>query len=455
MIKEQKLFFTRNGEYSAWEMLAHLDDQERYDLLIMCQRKSWITSFPSTVEAYPMFIYSTIDDLEDEDQAYLCNHIKSIFNTKEAPKTDFNAFIYHYHGVSLDLQSAELNLEKLKTGLHHYGINGLSLSIFPHTRINGLNNIIDVRFTSDKDFYYKKNQITRTLHTEIRIYLDMNIAIMTNYSDYTHKENEKAVFVNEVIQRVSDHRGSITPLLLSDESLRNLLTINNRVPTKLKFEVEGRMVVGVDIVQPGNISEIIQLDEVKYFYDRYSLSHIKVTLSEEENKHLLIDGIEGKLMSRASNLESSDIDSFVKDIHNLLKFNYLSTNHDKAIRRLALINLAGPITQKEHYINSCYADVKIKISSLANDTLHVYDKILLNAFFYCMKEPQLYLENELTNSPLDEKLVSYMARISNKSIESIHKTFNQIMCIYEQNRNDLASLMISIDQAITNHRGVT
>ena len=62
-------------------------------------------------------------------------------------------------GASLDLESASLNLAKLKERAEEFEIEGLQIECFLHEQLNGLNNIVDVRFTNERSAFYKHNEI--------------------------------------------------------------------------------------------------------------------------------------------------------------------------------------------------------------------------------------------------------------------------------------------------------
>jgi len=337
IIKERKLFFTRNGNYSTWEMLNELSEEYLRELHRIALEEFWTETMPPDINAYPWSLFSIQDNLDELNKAIFSDELTQRFSQMGEPQSDFNAHLYFFHGISFDFDSIKLNLNKLIDESERFDIEGLEIEYFLYDDYNGFPNILDIRFTSDKNHYYRINKNQHQLNTELRIYLDLNIALMTNYSDYTHSSLHKNKFIDEIISSISSHSGSLNPKPFSDMLLRYMLAVSNNgtLPSKLKFEIDGRYKIGVDMGQPTQLKDIINQDDLKNIYNKYELSVIKVQIADDEEKCLSILGKEGKLISRAKNLDVSDVDSFVLKLKELLKYDYLYKDYFNDIKILA------------------------------------------------------------------------------------------------------------------------
>jgi hypothetical protein len=448
-MKEQKLFFTRNGEYSLWEMLGCLTTELFEDLYDFTIGKGWVNTYPANHE-FPSFFYRCYLRIEPTNQIILESKVKEYFMQVPEPKSEFNAIMYNFYGA-FDLNSAMQNLNELISKSYEFGIEGLKVSLFSYESINGNRNVIDVRFTSDKSLLYKENENTQTLHTEIRIYLEIGLAMVTNYSHFTHTESEKSEFLNRVINSVSSFRSRIVPLGLSDQALRELLLLDKgNLPSKLKFDVEGRMKVGIDIKQDAGLDNIIQQDEVMYFYDRFPLSFVKVKIAE--GKFLGVDGKEGKLITRTQNLEVQDIDEFVDRLSVLIKFDYLNDDCMKDIRYKASIHLTAVSTQKEQIVKSSYKEVGNIIREFTKDDTNVFNKLLVNSFFYCINQRVFIVEDEKLSLNYSDKSMSYLAVIAQTKPIQIKELLNALLVHYKKNSTNFRNLLMEIDKVINDYK---
>lgn len=206
IIKERKLFFTRNGEYTVWEMLNELNEPQLHELYIfVLSEKRWTENHPGTLDRYPWFLYNIWDKLGPNERLELEAEIRKKFSELGELSSDFNGFLYCFSASSLDLESARLNLINLTRSTSNFEIDGLEISFFIYPELLESKNIVDVRFTSERTRYYLENENTIHLNTEIRVYLDLRIAVLTNYSEYTHSTSEKSLFIKEVLEAVSSH----------------------------------------------------------------------------------------------------------------------------------------------------------------------------------------------------------------------------------------------------------
>ncbi|MFB0831828.1 hypothetical protein ACEU2D_19795 [Brevibacillus laterosporus] len=435
-IKEQKLFFTRHDNYSIWEMLILLPQEYLDDLYKLCIRKMWTNQYPRHND-FPAFLYRIyLYDLSEEEECQtFLNAIEEKFKLIEKPKSDFNGLLYLYTGQSLDIQSAEHNLRALKENPHEHNINGYELEYFLSSK-----NIIDVRFSNSKLESYKENDIDQIVHTEIRVYLDKSIAIITNFSEYTHKDSEKQLFVRTILERVSSFRGEPQPVKLSDALLRKLLISSNTLPSKMKFDIDDIMNVGFHLKEPSKIEEAILNDEFRNIYDTGTLHFIRVKISESEEKYLHIDGLKGKIMSRTKNIDIIDIDLFISKIAPLLKYDYLNEDYKKKLCAMAQNKLDGPKSQKDIIANKIYKSITDKIYTLTKDETGVYTSLLTNIFIYCAKNGY-FLDIASDQQELHNESLDFFSKIVGTNQHLILQLLSSILKLYYDNKDDLSYLI--------------
>lgn len=453
-MKEQKLFFTRNGVYTPWEMLNHLPEHYLDLLYNYTVEKMWSTTSPGRKEEFPSFLYRKLKELKGDEQEGFFGEISAFFKQLEPPKSDFNAYMYHYSADSFDLRSVEANLEKLQTNSSQFGIDQLDIIFFTHEKFGDLQNVVDIRFTSPRSSFYKESEIVQMLNTEIRVYLDLGIALMTNFSKYTHSDTEKVKFINHVIHDISSSRGEIKPIQLSDRSLRNLLLMDKKIPSKLNFEVEGRLKIKFDIYEDTTMSELQRQDEIKYIYDRYQLSQLKVKISEgEEDKYLNIDGSEGRLISRTHNLDVSDIDRFIERIGALLKYDYLNHSYEKELKAMAMRELTGTSIQKNNQINICYRDVERTIKSNSTTITNDIRSLIRNAFFYCLYT-NVFPEGKEGKQLLEQNTSRVLSKVTRHNDLDVNSLFDTLLGLIEESNGDFGELIVKVDHFVNQTRVV-
>jgi len=430
-IKERKLFFTRNGEYTVWEMLNALNENYLKEIfMFVFSEKRWTDSMPDSPDAYPWFLYTVWGKQEEDGQEELYQVINAYFIESGEPKSDFNAHLYIYQGFSLDFESIVLNLSRLKDNLNDFEINDLKMEFFLYPEIGEAKNVLDIRFTSEHTSYYLENQNLQSLNSEIRIYLDLNMALMTNYSNYTHSMSDKNKFIKEVFETISSHRGAVSPKILSDQSLRYLLTIGNtkESASKLKFEIDGQFKINIDVIHPTEFKNLVNQEDIGKLYNRYPLTQLKVRLSETEEKYLMVIGDEGKLLSRAQTIETSDINKFIYRLGELLKYDYLNVNYLDSIKRIARRELIGTDAQKNNTAETCYKGVRSIIKNKYPEISEPILKIITNAFFFCIKENH-FPKVKVTDS-LSPAILVVLKKITGKQDEMINSLFSALIEVY-------------------------
>jgi hypothetical protein len=447
-IKEQKLFFTRHDEYSEWEMLEHLPQPLLEKLYKFALEKHWAQSHPRSTDDYPAFLFRLYTELPEEERELFYKKIKDEFNSIEKPLSDFNGLLYHYSGTSFDVSSACANLEELRKNINTLGIPDLEMMFFTG------GNILDVRFTTKKLSSYKKSDIDQMIHTEIRVYLDKNLALMTNFTDYTHKDSEKQIFIQKVIERVSSYRGKIVPVELSDSLLRKLLATTGTIPTKFTFDIEDRMLVGFKFKDVLELEEMIRHDKFKSFFDSGLLQYVKIKISPNDNKFLQIEGPEGKILSRTKNLEAQDIDSFIINLLSpLIKFDYLNKDYKHTLRQMAIAKLGGLKNQKSIIANRIYKDILDTVYTVIKDETQVKTHLIVNTFIFCLKNEIFFLDREpLKEYQLKPETVGYLSKIVEKDAKVILNLFSNLLSIYMENSSELNTLFETLDHHINTSR---
>ncbi|MCL9659430.1 hypothetical protein L2089_01965 [Paenibacillus hunanensis] len=452
-LKEQKLFFTRNGQYTVWEKLNSLN-LESFDEIYyyLIQKNIHSPEGYPHLKAFPHHLYKIYENLSDSsnDKETFELKVNQLFNGIENPKCDFNALIYYINTTVFDIQSIILNLEQLKHNLESLDIEGLEMDIWSDES----ERIVDIRFTSEKKLYFKENNNIQYLNTEIRIYVDLKVMLLTNFSQYTHSDNEKNKFILKVVEKISSLRTELfKPIKLSDHTLRKLIVMEDQnFPAKLKFHIEGRFKVGIDIDHSTSASDLISQEEIKYFYDKYPLSLIRVKINDDDEKLINLDGLNGKIFSRSLNLTSEDINEFVEKISILLEYDYLNINYKKDILSMASRRITVPNQTRENLVSTIYKAIEGYIQHNINDHTGVFVKLISNTFFYCLKE-KIVFSGQFTQPHeikgiLDERILGYTKSISGLAKDDINGILFCLFNLYKQNVDNLTNLTLSIHKSI-------
>lgn len=445
-IKEQKLFFTRNGEYSLWEKLIHLENEQLELLLDFCFSKFNPTGAPGVIDEYPSWLYKQYNICVDQANKLLYTQkIDDFFNQNIDPMNDFNALLYYIPGELFDKASVLRNLRNLN--ILDFDIENLKIESFDRSEKNQ----VDIRFRSPRISRYKESEFEQLLNTEIRLYLDLRIVLITNWSNYTHSESTKTQFINESIKLVSTVRTEVKPFKFSDNLMRKLLHTGKQQTSKLKFALEDRLRVAIEINQSSSIEEAIKHDEIKYFFNKGSLALLKVELDNDPTKTLIIDA-DGKLMSRTQNLHYNDIDEFIEQLHPLLKYDYLNDDYKSLFKQLAYTNLQGINSQKDIVINKCLLSLNNIFQKNCNDPSNVFSSLIMNMFLYCIIH-QIYLfDTNEVNIEIPETTLRYVAQIRSINKEKVSQIINSLFKHYYLLNNDLELLIVKYDEIIDEYQ---
>ncbi|WP_096201852.1 hypothetical protein [Bacillus sp. FJAT-45350] len=446
---EQKMFFTRHGVFTIWEMLNHLSEEMYNQLYIYALGKRLVNTRPRNNEEFPNFFYKLSEDLEGDIKKEFNDQIKTLFLTRPKPMFDFNAILYQFIGDMNNSDTINQKLSMLRRDVNEFGVEGLKISynIFSTVKKQP---IIDVKFSSQRPDFFKGNKNEISLNTEIRIFLECNIALVTNYSNFTHTNSQKELFVKKVLECILVTRGEVKPTKLKDQSLRSLLLVEGSIPSKLKFNIDGMYQVGVDILNPTDIKDTIAQNELKQLYERHQISHVKVTISEVENKVLMIDGFNGKLISRAKTLLPQDINDFIYQLTDLLKYDYLNFNFKKDLITKANGSLISTFAGTENLLKTCYKNLRECLNDVCNDETGVFVDVLENSFYFCLiRNIKLasQIESELAFD-LDPTVIETLSKICNYDKDSIIDLLKRLLHLYGENKNSLEKFLEQIDRLI-------
>lgn len=430
-MQEQKLFFTRRNQFSFWEKLMHLNSNQYINLYSQLVQKRLITNTAVAPDNYPNFFYCKYLDFQGEHKRQLECLVDSFFHTLSSPKSDFNALMFTYSKTILNLENLGDRFKQLSTTLSQkISIENLEINHFLECN----NTVLDIRFTSSKNTYFKENKNEKLIHTELRFYLQHNIALVTNYSDYTHSESQKKEFISGVLNIITNN-SSFSFMKLKDHSLRSILLADKAIPTKIKFEVEGRMEVGININQNISTYEALAQDELRYFYDKYPISHIKVTISEQDDKILLINGDEGKLLSRSKNIETEDIDLFIEQLTKLLKYDYLNQDYNKVLLSLANEKIISTSRFIKVELTKGFKEIEKLIANKCEDETLMYIKTIKNAFFYSLINNFILETNENIDTSIlriENKTLELFSSISKMDKQNIHNNLCYLIDFYKK-----------------------
>ncbi|MCA0971859.1 hypothetical protein LCM20_14730 [Halobacillus litoralis] len=453
MSREQKLFFTRHSNYTLWEKLSILPNPMLYRLFLFSMDKRWVSEAPANVDAYGYYLFKISSELNDNDFEEFLEKVDEFFFMITPPNKDFNGLLYQFTGHYYSNDELIDKLEHLKENHLDFDIDNLSIEYFFHST-REKKTVVDVRFTSPHNNFYKDNTNDSLLHTEVRVYPECYIALVTNYSDYTHTAKQKSQFINSVLKCTLRNSGNYEPTPLQDHSLRSILLVDKSIPSRLTFQIEGRLTVGVDIMNPTDFRETMEQDEVRELYQKYDISHIKVILSKHSNKSLMIDGQEGKIVSRVKTLEPHDIDDFIYELTKLLQFDYLTLNYEKQILANARDRYTSTEALTKLTLKKSYSDVKDTLESIVPDDKIIFLTLIENTFYYCLInninfEGTSEYSGELAFNTYTEQ---FFEKIFNLSITEIYTILKNIIgeCeVYFENsvRDCLASLDTKIKSA--------
>ncbi len=433
---EQKLFFTRNGEYTLWEKL----DFNNKDNLLRIKEE--------LEDSFNIKLDNNRDNLINDIYLFYLNQklikdkekiekiIDRFFISENLEKLDFNALLFKFDNRYLDLKLIETKLNSLDIIAKSYEDEHLKI----YKYISEENNTIDIKLTSEKNKQYKGNLYEQTLNTELRIYSELGLIIMTDYGDYTHKKSIKTKLISDISLLLANNKSHIKECILTDMTLRLLLKRSKTKASKFKFSMEGLMDVDFKLAQD-NTDNLLEYDSVKPFYEKYKLSSIKISMNSDIDKYITIDGNKGKLNSRSKTLDHKDIDEFMEYLSEVMKYDYLNKSYIDEIFKIAENELIMPSITKKSYVEKIYIDITKQIG---NDLKDCENKdlslILANTFFYFLIYNIDFIDNGSQNFYVEETVLRKIKKIFKIEDLTVNKLYNTIIYLASEQDDVLKSL---------------
>lgn len=422
---EQKLFFTRNGEYTIWEKIDSLNEKELDNVLeyIRCEMKAEIEPLYE-ISRKKRAIYSFYGSSANKDSA-IENVINLYFSLDNVSKSDFNATLYKIDLKFTDIELGYSQLQKVKVICKGYGIENLVASLF----IKKVESCIDIRFSSNKMSDYKDNSNEQIINTEVRIYFNLGLILVTDYSDYTHSKTVKELLLNDIYKLLNDNFENKTSYKLSDITLRLLLKKSKKYASKFKFYVDDYLNVAFNVVEDMGTNPLDHAG-LREFYDKHKISGIKIAMNSNEDICIYVDGDRGKLITRTKNMEVKYIDEFIILLNDVIKYDYLNFDYKKNIKDAAMRALIGHTAQKISLVEDVYKIVEDKIMISLGDKSDIETLALVrNTFFYCLVNRRLVKDKIDVDNELESGVVKQLSKWLNVEKKVINSTFDYLIKI--------------------------
>lgn len=435
---EQKLFFTRNGEYTTWEKVQSLNESSTENIISYLEKelKIKVNEYKKVNSSYKGILYKICTSITDEKIRDQINTLINEYFRREnsVEKSDFNALLFKMEINHIDVEIAYKLLQKLNQKKEEYNIESPEFYIF----LRKDESCIDIRLSTTKINEYKDNSNEQFMNTEVRIYFNLGLVLMTDYSEYTHMKSIKTQLINDIHVLLRNTKVKLEPYKLSDMTLRVLLKKSKKYSSKFKFSIDDFMDVDFNVSENIN-DDPLKYDSLKEFYDKHSIYAIKISMSDNEDKYISVDGEKGKLISRSKNMEVRDIDGFVELLSDVIKYDYLNNNYIKNIKNAAKIKLIAPTTTKIAQVESLYSEIEKKIKKYlgeSNDPDNI--ALIRNSLFYCLIKNILIKQNEEIKFELDYKVLGMLSNLLDVDKKLINNLFNHIMTLaLEPKCNDL------------------
>lgn len=422
---EQKLFFTRNGQYTIWEKIDSLKEEQLDEVLEFLKTITTIsTKYELELSNKKAIIYSSYDNNKNL-RDIIEEKINVFFLSENINKCDFNGALFKINLSYTNVDLAYTQLQGLSRKNNDYDINGIQTYVY----LKKDDEFIDIRLTSNKMNQYKGNFNEQIINTEVRIYFKYGLILMTDYNDYTHSKKVKDKLLNNIYSSLNDVYTSNKVCRLSDITLRVLLKKSKRYASKFRFEVDECINVDVNIID--NLGDNpLEHTGLRDFYNKHSISSIKIAMNMNDDKFITIDGEKGKISSRLKSLEERDINEFMELLNYVVKYDYLNFDYKKDIKNIAIRIFYGHTATKISIVNSIYKEIEQAIAKKIKDKNDV-DTIALtrNILFYCLINKKLVTSKEEYNNELPNTVVNQLAKLLNISNDIINATFNHLMKI--------------------------
>lgn len=419
---EQKLFFTRNGEYTLWEKIS-MNNKVNLNNIKSAIENIWGCYLGDDEGIITNNIYNLYNNQSRENQLVIEEIIDSNFSWDD--KSDFNALLYKFDNSNFDINIIDNKLNQLLDRIDSYEESELEVCKFTNIEAK----IIDIRLRSKKLVHYKGSSNEQVLNTEVRIYLDWGLVVMTDFSDYTHKKSTKNNIISDISDIITGSKSKLQECILTDMTLRVLLKQSKNNASKYKFTIEGLMDVDFNITD-GSSGDPLSYEHLKGFYERYKLSLIKISMNNNNEKYITIDGNKAKLHSRSKNLTAVDINEFMSCLNEVMKYDYLNKDYSGHVFQKTKNRLVGPTIQRKVMIEDLYKKVYNSISIELGDNLGIDIKsILNNAFFYCLLNKVVIRDIHTTDLYLDVSITKLITKLFGIDTETINNLYSDLISI--------------------------
>lgn len=431
---EQKLFFTRNGEYTMWEKINLIKEEDLNFLMKYIEETMNIdlndSKFLNSSKERMIF---TIYKLKTVNSRELENLIDQYFSVNNIEKSDFNASLFRIDLSYININIGYIELQDLMKKNDEYGVDNISTCVFLRKDIN----CIDIRLSSIKINDYKDNDNEQFVNTEVRIYFNFGFILMTDFNEYTHTKTVKTKLIQNIKNLLTDMCQDVLPYTLSDIALRVLLKKSKKYASKFKFSIDDYINVDFNIIY--NIGDDpLQHAGLREFYDKHPISLIKISMNSNEEKYITIDGERGKLICRSKSMEVKDIDEFIYLLKDVIKYDYLNVNYIKQIKLIAKRKLVGPSLTKISQVDGIYIEIIKNIVTFLGDNNDVDTiSITRNAFIYCLINNIIINNNIQIKFKLDERVVKLLSKLLEQDKENIYMLFDYIMNLAINNNDNI------------------
>lgn len=445
---EQKLFFTRNGEYTLWEKLSLNNKINLEKIKSEIERKYDINlGLENNDLENQIFIFYTSSNPENQRRIQVI--INNFFCPVDLEQTDFNALLYSLNCDYSDIIAADRMLEKLEE-LTNEGEETYEVTKY----LRKSDNAIDIRLTSIKNNFYKDNYNEQIINTEARIYLKLGLIVMTDYSDYTHKKSVKNKLIEDISFILTTVRSSKTECKLTDNTLRMLMKKSKKYSQRFKFSIQNFINVELNVTEEIEENPLDYM-EVKKFYDNYDISMIKISMSENQDKYITIDSVKSKINSRSKCIDINDINEFVILLSDVMKYNYLNNDYIKEVIEVAKIALVMPTVSKINEVQDLNSMITKAIKDSLDDKFDSDNsKILKNSFFYCLLNGIKLQDDDNKVEEISEIILSMINKIFNVSRGEVKGLYNFIIDIGKEVDSDRILEMIDTNVNSQGERNV-
>ncbi|GAA0725251.1 hypothetical protein GCM10008905_20280 [Clostridium malenominatum] len=420
---EQKLFFTRNGKYTLWEKLQDISKGKLENIKAYVSDELQVDIQEYENASAESYIYNCYRLIDDEQKNLLDMQINQFFEEDKGIGADFNGTLYKMDVSYMNAEIIYNLLEKLEEKVDLFDVEDLKISRF----IREEEKCVDIRLASTKKIDYKENINDRLINTEVRIYIELGLMIMTDYSDYTHSKSVKSILIQEIRHILLNQNGALDPYTLSDMALRVLLKRSKKYASKFKFTVGDYMSLDCNILE--NVTDDpLSISGLKEIYDKHKMFEIKVSMSANEEKYITIDGERGKLISRSKCIEISDINEFVTLLSEVVKYDYLNSNYIKQAKNIAKRVLVGPTTSKISQVDGIYSIIHKSITDILVSKVDIDNiSLTINAFFYLLLKKIEVSEDITSDYEIDKATLQTIKKIFGIDSITVNKLYNKVI----------------------------